>query len=111
MIEINCMNCPNLGANEDGTHECLVYGPDYKEATTACIRDGFENAAVQPDRIDLDKEDHFRAQFYCPICDSFLASYSYGRAWTPNGLSNDQRVNCPVCGQMIDWTDVPREED
>lgn len=112
MLEINCNNCRNLDTNMDGTRECRMYGPDCEEATKACIRDGFKNATVQPDRVDQDKEDYFRALFYCPMCGAFLASYNYGRAWTDNGLSDDKRVDCQTCGQMIDWSGVvhPTEE-
>lgn len=107
MLEINCNNCRNLANEVDG---CKVYGADPATATAACIRDGFKNAAVRPERIDRDKETYFRADFYRPICGCRLASFTYGRAWTNDGLSDDKRVDCPNCGQPIDWSDVPSEE-
>lgn len=64
----------------------------------------------KPRRVDRDKETYFRAEFYCPVCGERLASYTYGRAWTDNGLCADRRVDCRNCGQMIDWVGVPGEE-
>ena len=64
---------------------------------------------VKPICIDRDKETYFRAEFYCPVCDNFLSSYTYGREWTDNGIPDDKRVDCHKCGQMIDWVDVPGE--
>lgn len=58
----------------------------------------------RPVRVDLDKEDYFIARYSCPICTMNLASYTYGRAWTDNGLSKEKRINCPACGQEIDWS-------
>lgn len=69
------------------------------------------NATImKPRTVDRDKETYFRAEFYCPVCGEFLASYTYGRAWTPNGLRDDLRVDCHKCGQMIDWNGVPGED-
>lgn len=65
---------------------------------------------AKPKRVDRDKETYFRAEFYCPVCDDFLASYTYGRVWTVNGLHDDKRVDCRNCGQMIDWVGVPAED-
>lgn len=64
----------------------------------------------KPVRVDRDKETYFRAEFFCPECGTFLASYTYGREWTANGLHDDKRVDCHHCGQMIDWVDVPGED-
>lgn len=63
-----------------------------------------------PTRVDYDKEDYFRAEFRCPMCGGFLASYTYGRAWTDNVLSKDKRRDCPSCGCEIDWSGVQQKE-
>ena len=65
----------------------------------------------KPIRRNRDKFDHFRATFYCPACQQFLAAYTYGRMWTPNGLKEAARTDCPNCGQPIDWADVPLPEE
>jgi ribosomal protein S27AE len=64
-------------------------------------------AAAKPKCIDSDKEDYFRSRYYCPDCGTFLATYHYGRAWTSNGLAEELRIDCPVCGKMIDWSGGP----
>ena len=62
---------------------------------------------MKPERFDRDKFDHFRAEFHCPKCGRFLAHYSYGRAWTDNGLREEYRVGaCPKCGIVLDWSEV-----
>ena len=108
MLEINCQNCRHLLNEVDG---CKLYGADPAEAVKACAGDGFKRAIVKPARIDRDKEFYFRAEFYCPVCGTRLTSYTYGRAWTDNGLWDDKRVDCHHCGQMIDWTGVPSAEE
>ena len=65
----------------------------------------------KPIRIDRDKEEYFRAEFLCPECGTYLAHYTYGRAWTNNGLPQDYRHNCSKCGELIDWSDVPLPTD
>lgn len=71
----------------------------------------FAPKLAKPNRVDRDKENYFRAEFYCPVCGTRLTSYTYGRAWTDNGLWDDKRVDCHHCGQMIDWTGVPSAEE
>ena len=61
----------------------------------------------KPIRRTRDKFDHFRAEFRCPVCQQFLCVYTFGRAWTDEGLSEDKRTDCTNCGQPIDWSDVP----
>lgn len=117
MIEIDCRKCANLSETCDS---CKVYGPDCGKATRACIADRFKNYKPQntpaPELIpsspayvfEHDKEEYFCNEFRCPVCDTFLASYTYGRAWTKNGLSEERRpTSCPNCGQRIDWSGVP----
>lgn len=110
MLEINCNKCANLSADLGGTSKCKVYGPDCEKATRACVADGFKNytPGLKPERQDADHAEYFSARYLCPICMSYLASYSYGRSWTANGLYPDQLIDCPVCDQAIDWSDVPR---
>lgn len=63
---------------------------------------------MKPERIDRPIEtSHFRAEFKCPKCGRHLAHYSYGRAWTDNGLREEYRVGaCPKCGLVLDWSEV-----
>lgn len=107
MLEINCKNCRNFLNEVDG---CKRYGSDPVSAAKACVSDGFKNAVIKPKRVDRDKETYFRAEFYCPVCGTFLTSYTYGREWTENGLADDKQVDCPCCDQMIDWVGVPGED-
>jgi hypothetical protein len=68
------------------------------------------SAKAIPIRYDRDKEDHFRAEFRCPRCNQLIASYTYCRAWTDNGLPQERRRDCPDCWREIDWSDVPLKE-
>lgn len=61
----------------------------------------------KPICIDRDKEDFFRVDCLCPECGTFLAGYTYGRAWTDNGLPQHRRHHCANCGAVIDWSEVP----
>lgn len=64
----------------------------------------------KPIRHTRDKEEYFRAEFRCPSCDQFLASYTFGRSWTDNALPQDRRRDCPSCGCEIDWSGVKQKE-
>lgn len=107
MLEINCNKCENLSTDMGGTSTCKIYGPDCEEATRACATlRHTPTAGLKPRRLDHDLEDFFRASFCCPVCGRVLASYTYGRAWTDNRLSEDKHVDCDNCGQNIDWSEV-----
>lgn len=54
-----------------------------------------------------DKEEYFIKRLTCPTCGRFLASYSFGRAWTDNGVHEEDARDCRGCGQAIDWSDEP----
>ncbi len=110
MIEIDCRKCGNLKATGDG---CKLYGNDPRKAAKACAADAFKNftPGLKPVRQDADREDYFTARYRCPVCNAYLASYSYGRSWTANGLYPDQLSDCPVCGQAIDWSGEPRAKE
>lgn len=112
MIEIDCRKCGNLATDMGGTSKCKVYGPDCEKATKACAADGFKNytPGLKPAKQDVDKENYFSMRYSCPICGAHLASYSYGRSWTVNGLYPEQLIDCPECGQAIDWSDEPRHK-
>ncbi len=62
---------------------------------------------LKPIETDHDHEEYFSHRYRCPKCRTFLATYSYGRAWTGNGLRQEYRTDCKNCGQEIDWSDVP----
>lgn len=104
ILKVNCTECRNLLNAAKG---CKLYGTDPGQAVKACARDGFKNAPAQPERIERDKEFYFRVDFRCPVCRNHLASYTFGRSYTDEGLSNDKRVDCIVCGQNIDWSGIP----
>ena len=53
-----------------------------------------------------DHEFYFTKRFTCPTCGQYLASYDFGRAGMAEGLSRAERINCPKCGQRIDWSGV-----
>lgn len=64
--------------------------------------------AKPPVCIDRDKEEYFRCECLCPECGTFLVAYTYGRAWTDNGVKEEYRpASCSNCGQEIDWSGVP----
>lgn len=50
---------------------------------------------------------YYKRRFMCPTCGNRVATYTYGKAWTENGLSEAERINCSHCGQAIDWEGVP----
>lgn len=50
---------------------------------------------------------YFRQRYKCPTCGKRIASYTYGKDWTENGLSEEERVDCHNCGQAIAWDSVP----
>lgn len=66
---------------------------------------------LKPKKRDRDCWDHFSMRYRCPACDTALTSYDYGRAWCPNGLREDQLIDCPECGQEIDWSEEPRARE
>lgn len=65
---------------------------------------------VQPKARTRDHEEYFTKRFTCPKCGEYLGSYSFGRAWTDNGMPKDKRIDCPTCRQPIDWSRVPLPE-
>lgn len=105
MLEIDCRKCSNCGEDR-----CLKYGADPARAVKACAADGFKNytRGLKPEKYDVDHEYYFTMRYRCPICGAHLASYDYGRAWTAEGLRPDQLIDCPECGQTIDWSDEPK---
>lgn len=110
MLEIDCNKCGNL---TDKVNGCKVYGSDPTTATKACAADGFINftPGLKPDKRTADHEEYFTKRYRCPICNAYLASYDYGRSWTADGLRSDQLIDCPDCGQKIDWSDEPRAKE
>lgn len=50
---------------------------------------------------------YYQRRYNCPTCGKRIATYTYGKEWTENGLSQDERVDCYNCGQAIDWEGVP----
>lgn len=54
---------------------------------------------------------YFRRDCLCPNCGKKVASYTYGKPWTENGLSEEERLDCPHCGQEIDWEGVPLPDE
>lgn len=50
---------------------------------------------------------YLKAVYKCPACGKKVASYTYGKEWTENGLSEAERIDCLSCGQAIDWEGVP----
>ena len=66
---------------------------------------------LKPKKRDRDCWDHFSMRYRCPACDAALTSYDHGRAWCPNGLREGQLIDCPECGQEIDWSEEPRARE
>lgn len=109
-MDINCKKCGNLADEVQG---CKCYGSDPTKAVKACAADGFKNytGAMKPEKYDVDRFDYFTKRYRCPVCGSYLASYNYGRAYTPDGLYPDQLIDCTDCGQAIDWSAEPRAKE
>ena len=60
----------------------------------------------QPKRRIRDHGECFTKTFACPSCGKRLCSYTFGQAWTDNGLQLSQMHElrlCPNCSQAIDW--------
>lgn len=66
---------------------------------------------LKPKKRDRDCWDHFSMRYRCPVCDAALTSYDHGRARCPNGLREGQLIDCPECGQEIDWSEEPRARE
>ena len=90
---------------------CHPDGRMFMRCWHGITRPGYKDrpAPRKPLIFDHDHEDYFTASLRCPFCQTFLASYTYGRAWTDNGLSKEKMIDCPDCGQRIDWSGVKQK--
>lgn len=79
--------------NFEWPEEELPYvGPDDKKKPTSAVEAGLG---------------YFKRRYMCPVCGKRVATYTYGKEWTENGLSEAERIDCAHCGQAIDWEGVP----
>lgn len=120
-FDMTTLWCDNLG-------ECMQSGNCSDSGRVNCVLRYLSKPVTekekpkQPVTKVRDHEEYFRKHFSCPACGTRLASYTYGRVWTDNGLpllTMDELRECPRCGQAIDWSgqviaedkDVPTGED
>lgn len=100
---------PDTGLTTEEQYQLQKIKGVLQEAEDNARESGLLSTNAKPPLCyDRDKEDFFRNEYRCPECGTFLAAYTYGRAWTDNGLREELRhASCQNCGQEIDWSGVP----